>query len=54
MKVLGTPEKETARIAIEEMKLPIKPEEFLDLFRKKSKEALQHPPLLQGIYQLYA
>lgn len=48
MKLLGTPEKETARIAVEEMKLPIKSDEFLNLFRKKTKEELQHPPLLEG------
>lgn len=49
MKVLGTPEQMTAKLLVEEMKLPINSDEFLTIFHKKCHEALQHPPLIDGL-----
>lgn len=50
IKILGTPEPDTARIAIKEMDLPLSIEEFLTIYRAKVKEVLQHPPLMPGMY----
>lgn len=49
-KILGTPEPMTAKIAVEEMGLPISPAEFLEEYRKLVRLELQHPPLLPGMY----
>ena len=48
IKILGTPEPDTAKIAIQEMGLPYTVDEFLEIYRAKVKEQLQHPPLMPG------
>uniref|UniRef100_V5G133 pseudouridine 5'-phosphatase n=1 Tax=Anoplophora glabripennis TaxID=217634 RepID=V5G133_ANOGL len=52
VKVLGTPEKDTARIAVTEMGLPISPEEFLIVYREKVYKELQNPVLMPGAKEL--
>lgn len=48
MKILGTPEPITAKLAVDEMQLPITPEEFLKEYREMGKTYLQNPPLFDG------
>lgn len=48
IKILGTPEHDTCRIAVTEMKLPITPEEFLEIYKAKVKVVLTNPPLMPG------
>jgi pseudouridine-5'-monophosphatase len=52
IKVLGTPEVDTARIVVNELGLPITPEEFLETYKKRQLEELAHPPLLPGAKEL--
>uniref|UniRef100_V5I8G1 pseudouridine 5'-phosphatase n=1 Tax=Anoplophora glabripennis TaxID=217634 RepID=V5I8G1_ANOGL len=52
LKVLGTPEEDTARIAVTEMGLPISPEEFLIIYKEKVHEELQNPVLMPGAKEL--
>ncbi|XP_023310526.1 probable pseudouridine-5'-phosphatase isoform X2 [Anoplophora glabripennis] len=52
VKVLGTPEKDTARIAVTEMGLPISPEEFLIIYKEKVHKELQNPVLMPGAKEL--
>ncbi|KAJ3665015.1 hypothetical protein Zmor_000536 [Zophobas morio] len=52
IKILGTPEPDTAKIAIQEMGLPYTVDEFLEIYRAKVKEQLQHPPLMPGAKRL--
>ncbi|XP_018320549.1 probable pseudouridine-5'-phosphatase isoform X2 [Agrilus planipennis] len=47
-KIVGTPERESSRIAVTEMKLPISVDEFQKLFRKISYLYLSSVPLLAG------
>jgi pseudouridine-5'-monophosphatase len=53
IKILGTPEIDTAKIAIREMQLPYTVDKFLEIYRGKVKAELQHPPLMPGIYLLF-
>lgn len=48
MKVLGTPEKDTAKICITEMDLPLTSEEFIDQYHQGIQRELKNPPLLPG------
>lgn len=48
MKILGTPEMDTAKIAIKELGLPITVDEFVMLYREKVAKELRHPPLFPG------
>ncbi|XP_045471895.1 pseudouridine-5'-phosphatase-like [Harmonia axyridis] len=52
LKILGTPEPDTARIAIEEMNLPLTCEEFLKIYRKRVDEELTNPVLMPGAKKL--
>ncbi|GJQ68874.1 hypothetical protein Trydic_g6070 [Trypoxylus dichotomus] len=52
MKILGTPEKDTAKIAIKELGLPITVDEFIEIYREKVAKELKHPPLLPGAEKL--
>lgn len=52
LKILGTPEPDTARIAIEEMNLPLTTEEFLKVYRKRVDEELTNPILMPGAQRL--
>ncbi|KAJ8919019.1 hypothetical protein NQ315_016924 [Exocentrus adspersus] len=52
VKLRGTPEKDSARIAVTEMDLPITPEEFLVFYRKKMNEELQNLNLMPGAMAL--
>ncbi|KAL3282542.1 hypothetical protein HHI36_005722 [Cryptolaemus montrouzieri] len=52
LKILGTPEPDTARIAIEEMNLPLTVEEFLKVYRKRVDEELTNPVLMPGAAKL--
>ncbi|RZC33854.1 pseudouridine-5'-monophosphatase, partial [Asbolus verrucosus] len=52
IKILGTPEPDTARIAITEMQLPYTVDEFLTIYRAKVKEELQNPTLMPGAEKL--
>lgn len=49
VKILGTPEPDTAKIAVEEMQLPITPDEFLAKYKPRCLELLQNPNLMPGI-----
>lgn len=49
LKILGTPEHDTARIAVREMGLPLAPEKFLEIYKSKVCVELQNPPLLPGV-----
>lgn len=49
MKLLGTTEQDTAKIAIAEMGLPINPEEFHEKFSVLCQSALLNAPLFAGI-----
>lgn len=48
LKILGTPEPETARLAVKEMNLPITTEQFLAEYKEGVWEELKNPPLLPG------
>ena len=48
MKILGTPEKDTAKIAIRELKLPLDIEEFVKMYREKVAQELKNVPLFPG------
>ncbi|CAH1992464.1 unnamed protein product [Acanthoscelides obtectus] len=52
MKILGTPEKDTARIAVTEMQLPITVEEFFKMYKAKVFVELQNPELMPGAKEL--
>ncbi|KAJ8974886.1 hypothetical protein NQ317_011732 [Molorchus minor] len=52
LKILGTPEKDTARLAVSEMQLPISPEEFLVDYKERVKKELQNPELMPGAKEL--
>ncbi|CAH1112929.1 unnamed protein product [Psylliodes chrysocephalus] len=52
VKVLGTPEQDTAKIVVEELGLPITPQEFLTIYKKKQMTELTNPPLLPGVREL--
>lgn len=52
LKVLGTPEHDTARIVIRELELPLSPEEFLFAYKSKVREELQNPSLMPGAKDL--
>ncbi|XP_017782544.1 PREDICTED: pseudouridine-5'-phosphatase-like [Nicrophorus vespilloides] len=52
MKILGTPEQETVRLAVELMELPITKEEFFQQYKVKIQEELKHPPLFAGAERL--
>lgn len=49
VKILGTPEHDTAIIAVREMNLPITPEKFLEIYKSKVSVVLQNPPLMPGV-----
>lgn len=49
IKILGTPEHDTAIIAVREMQLPITPEKFLEIYKSKVHIELQNPPLMPGV-----
>lgn len=48
LKILGTPEHDTAKIAVREMQLPITADEFLQIYKAKVRVVLQRPPLMPG------
>ncbi|XP_018320087.1 probable pseudouridine-5'-phosphatase [Agrilus planipennis] len=52
MKVLGTPEPITAKLVVEELKLPISTDEFLEQYKRGVAEKLKNPPLLPGAEKL--
>lgn len=52
LKVLGTPEQDTAKILIRELDLPLSSEEFLLMYKLKVKEELQNPSLMPGAKEL--
>ncbi|CAH1155230.1 unnamed protein product [Phaedon cochleariae] len=52
IKVMGTPEPETARIIIQELELPLTPEEFLAKYEVKVREDLKSPKLMPGAENL--
>lgn len=52
LKVLGTPERDTAKIVVRELELPISEDEFFKVYKKKVQEELQHPPLMPGAKEL--
>lgn len=52
LKILGTPEQDTAKIAVREMDLPITPEEFLKIYKEKVAAELQNPVLMPGAKEL--
>ncbi|CAG9839856.1 unnamed protein product [Diabrotica balteata] len=51
-KVLGTREPDTAKIVVQELGLPITPEEFLVLFRKNQETELAQTEMLPGAKEL--
>ncbi|KAK9888471.1 hypothetical protein WA026_000720 [Henosepilachna vigintioctopunctata] len=52
LKILGTPEPDTARILIEELKLPLTIDEFLKVYRARTAEQLTNPQLMPGAERL--
>lgn len=50
LKILGTPEQDTARIAVAELQLPMTPDEFLDQYHVKVAEGLKNPNIMPGKY----
>ncbi|XP_044750800.1 probable pseudouridine-5'-phosphatase [Coccinella septempunctata] len=52
LRILGTPEPETARIAIEALNLPITRDEFLKVYRQRVDEELTNPVLMPGAQRL--
>lgn len=48
MKILGTTEQRSAEIAVNDLKLPISVNEYLDRYQKLSNQLLGNPPLLTG------
>ena len=48
LKVLGTPEPETARIIIEELQLPLTVEEFIKVYKPLCEKELGNPVILPG------
>lgn len=52
LKVLGTVEQDTAKIVVRELELPISPEEFLVVYKKKVKDELKNPALMPGAKEL--
>lgn len=52
LKILGTPEQDTAKIAVTEMNLPLTPEEFLVIYKEKVDAELQNPELMPGAKEL--
>ncbi|CAH1119193.1 unnamed protein product [Phaedon cochleariae] len=52
IKVLGTPEQDTAKIVVKELDLPITPDEFLVIYKEMQKTELQNPVLLPGAKEL--
>lgn len=53
MKLLGSPEKVTARIVVEEMQLPITPEKFAEVFKARCIELFTHVQLMPGITYIF-
>ncbi|XP_050308942.1 pseudouridine-5'-phosphatase-like [Anthonomus grandis grandis] len=51
-KVLGTTEKDTAKIFLHDLDIPLSVDEFLDIYHKKVKEQLQNPSLMPGAERL--
>lgn len=51
-KLLGTIERDTCRICVEEMELPITPEEFLKEYKEKCKKAMEGVALMPGVERL--
>lgn len=52
MKLLGCPEKASATIAVEDMQLPITPDQFIAAYREKCSELLKHVKLMPGAEKL--
>ncbi|CAG9857955.1 unnamed protein product [Phyllotreta striolata] len=52
VKVLGTPELDTASIVVKELSLPVTPLEFLAVYKRKQMTELGDPPLLPGVERL--
>ncbi|XP_066156408.1 pseudouridine-5'-phosphatase-like [Euwallacea fornicatus] len=52
LKILGTPEHESARIFVKELDLPITVEQCLDEYYKKIAEELTNPPFMPGAKKL--
>lgn len=51
-KVIGTPERESSRIAVTEMKLPISVDEFQIEFRNRAHQHFYHVPKMPGSFKL--
>lgn len=49
-KVVGTPEKDTARIVVKETGLPITADQFLQIYNERMAKELQNVPLFPGKY----
>uniref|UniRef100_A0AAR5P783 Pseudouridine-5'-phosphatase n=1 Tax=Dendroctonus ponderosae TaxID=77166 RepID=A0AAR5P783_DENPD len=52
LKILGTTEKDTAKIFLSELDISLSREEFLDLYHKQITVELQNPPLMPGVEKL--
>ncbi|XP_030757902.1 pseudouridine-5'-phosphatase-like [Sitophilus oryzae] len=52
LKILGTPEQDTAKIFLKELQIPLSTEEFLDVYHKRMHEELQHPTFMPGAEKL--
>ncbi|GJQ68872.1 hypothetical protein Trydic_g6069 [Trypoxylus dichotomus] len=52
LKIRGTPEPMTAKIAVTEMRLPMSPEEFSQIYKPMCDQRLQNPPLMPGVKKL--
>lgn len=52
LKIRGTPEPITAKIAVTEMQLPLSPEEFTEIYRPLCHARLLHPPLMPGKFHI--
>ncbi|XP_066150625.1 pseudouridine-5'-phosphatase-like [Euwallacea fornicatus] len=51
-RILGTTEKDTAKIFLGELNIPLSVEDFLVLYHKKVAVELQNPPLMPGVERL--
>ncbi|CAH1985911.1 unnamed protein product [Acanthoscelides obtectus] len=51
-KVIGTPERESSRIAVTEMQLPMSVDDFQKKFNKESHEQFHNLPLISGVDKL--
>ncbi|KAI4457798.1 2-deoxyglucose-6-phosphate phosphatase 2 [Holotrichia oblita] len=52
LKIRGSPEPVTAKIAVTDMQLPLSPKEFTEIFDPLCYARLQHPPLMPGVEKL--